>query len=109
MGARHSVTSPHAPLGGGVPPRKWPHFRARCPRSWSGAEDRSEPIRGWVSEDRRSPAARWGAWAPKVRHPFGITHLVSRSVAQAVWTAPSPLPRERELDRVLYGDEARIH
>src|SRR5215471_5835418 len=48
---------------------------ARCPRSWGCAEDRSEPIRGWVSEDRRSSAARWGAWAPKVRHPFGITQL----------------------------------
>src|SRR2546430_5773505 len=66
MGARHSV--------------------ARCPRWWSGAEDRSEPIRQWVSEDRRPGvptksgwvgvriswggrcrAARWGAWAPTIR------------------------------------------
>src|SRR2546430_189100 len=55
MGARHSV--------------------ARCPRWWSGAKDRSERIRQCVSEDRRSWAARWGAWAPKVRLHFGIAHL----------------------------------
>src|SRR5260221_11299780 len=48
---------------------------SRCPRSWSCAEDRSEPIRGWASEDRRSRAARWGAWAPKIRRQFGISHL----------------------------------
>src|SRR5215472_7270410 len=58
---------------------------------WPGAPDRgraprtaASPLK-WVSEDRRrvprpprawvEPAARWGAWAPKVRHPFGITHL----------------------------------
>src|SRR5215831_2980194 len=40
---------------------------SRCPRSWSGAEERSEPIRRWVSEHRRSRAARWGAWAPRIR------------------------------------------
>ena len=40
---------------------------SRCPRSWACAEDRSEPIRQWVSEDRRSTAARWGAWAAKIR------------------------------------------
>ena len=32
---------------------------SRCPRWWSGAEDRSEPIRQWVSEDHRSRAARY--------------------------------------------------
>src|SRR5262252_5330163 len=49
---------------------------ARCPRSWACAEDRSDPIRQWVSEDRRSRAARSGAWAPKIRRQFGIDHLV---------------------------------
>src|SRR5215471_20153393 len=48
---------------------------ARCPRSWACAEDRSDPIRQWVSEDRRSRTARWGAWAPKIRRQFGIIHL----------------------------------
>ena len=48
---------------------------ARWPRSWACAEDQSEPIRQWVSEDRRSRPARWGAWATKVRRQFGITHL----------------------------------
>ena len=50
---------------------------SRCPRSWARAEDRSEPIRQWVSEDRRSGAARSGAWAPKIRRQFGIGHLGS--------------------------------
>src|SRR5437660_4526624 len=40
---------------------------ARCPRWWSGAEHRSERIDQCVSEERRSRAARWGAWAPKIR------------------------------------------
>src|SRR5260370_14842816 len=55
---------------------------AGCRRSWvqrdrrwglwgPRAEDRSEPIRHWVSEDRRSRAARWGAWAPKNRQLGG--------------------------------------
>src|SRR5215471_5943988 len=50
-------------------------FGGQCPRSWACAEDRSDPIRQWVSEDRRSRAARWGAWATKVRWQFGINHL----------------------------------
>src|SRR5215510_10332370 len=54
---------------------------ARCPRLWACAEDRSEPICRWVSEDRRSRAARWGAWAPKIRRQFGINHLVAATAA----------------------------
>jgi hypothetical protein len=68
---------------------------SRCLRSWVCAEDRSEPIRRWVSEDRRSRAAKyrgpqeiavvgcgfpgvvWGAWAPKIRRQFGINHLAA--------------------------------
>src|SRR5215469_5284870 len=49
--------------------------RPGAPEKWFGAEDRSEPICRWVSEDRRSRAARWGAWAPKIRRQFGINHL----------------------------------
>ncbi len=37
------------------------------PQPDPGDEDRSEPIRGWVSEDRRRPAGRWGAWTAKIR------------------------------------------
>src|SRR5437660_11068486 len=93
MGARHSV--------------------ARCPRWWSGAEDRSERIRPCVSEDRRSRTARsrgrheiavvggadfvgwgWGAWAPKIR--LGLESLISNSA-----------PEKRRDVQVLVVGEAR--
>src|SRR5262245_39713617 len=63
---------------------------ARCPRSWSGAEDRSEPIRRWVSEDRRSRAAIWGVWASKIRRQFGINHLVPLVLACTACAGTSP-------------------
>src|SRR5438309_4605002 len=94
MGARHSVV--------------------RCPRWWSGAEDRSKRIRQCVSEDRRPGvptksrwvgvriswggrcrAARWGAWAPKVRqHSESLIYmyLLEDEYGEAV---PRPRPRRR--------------
>src|SRR5215831_4553151 len=66
---------------------------ARMPTSWGYWSEADRPFRQWVSEDRRSRAARsrgpqeiavvgcgfsgvgWGAWAPKIRRQFGINHL----------------------------------
>src|SRR5438309_8024439 len=111
MGARHSV--------------------ARCPRWWSGAEDRSERIRQCVSEDRRSRAARsrgpheiavvggadfvgwgWGAWAPKVRlhSELLISHLIDARVFDLVDLVrirlPQPLQHAQGLHRLLLVDLA---
>src|SRR5215510_10492187 len=73
------------------PPARSPSISSRegittCWGHWSEAD---RPFRQWVSEDRRPGvpakskiswggrcrAARWGAWAPKVRRQFGIDHL----------------------------------
>src|SRR5262249_31624058 len=59
------------------PPARSPSISSRegvttCWGHWSEAD---RPFRQWVSEDRRSRAARWGAWAPKIRRQFGINHL----------------------------------
>src|SRR5215472_17651884 len=59
MGARHSVVTPKPPRGAWVP---------GCPRSWSGAEDRSEPIemgeRGPEKPGREIPGSPGNRGAP---------------------------------------------
>src|SRR5215467_9922349 len=60
-------------------------FGGQVPQIVGGRRGPERAHSSWVSEDRRSPAARWGIvpgtlWVagPKVRHPFGITHLCCR-------------------------------
>src|SRR5215472_6225987 len=55
---------------------RWSHPSPLGGLGYPGAPDRgraprtaASPLK-WVSEDRRSPAARWGAWASKIRLGF---------------------------------------
>src|SRR5215467_13122043 len=93
MGARHSVVTPKPPRGAWVP---------GCPRSWSGAEDRSEPIemgeRGPEKPGREIPGSpgnrgappsslRWGY--PGVRISWGGVGCMGAEGPSSIWNHSS--------------------
>src|SRR5215470_16557371 len=73
-------------------------FGGQVPQIVVGRRGPERAHSSWVSEDRRSTAARWGAWAARIRRitgprPYAVTGAAPGGATHTAPDKPPPVPR----------------